>query len=63
MRMTGNVELPLGESVHSDLYYEFLRLQLEVQLMKRTLTEMQRREPRAKSETHRRRRPLKRKTD
>ena len=63
MRMTGSVEPPLGESVYSDLYCDFLRLRLEVQLMKQTLTEMQKREIRAKSVPRRQRRILKRKTN
>jgi hypothetical protein len=63
MRMTGSVEPPLGESAHSDFYYEFLRLHLEVQLLKQTLTEMQKPKTRAKPEMHRQRRTLKRKTN
>ena len=63
MTMTGSVEPPLGESVRYDFYYEFLRLHLEVQLLKQTLTEMQKQESRAKSVTNRQRRILKRKTN
>lgn len=63
MRMTGNAEPPLGESARIDFYYDFLRLHLDVQLLKQTLTEVQKRMTRAKSAVHRRRRPVKRKTD
>jgi hypothetical protein len=63
MRTTGSAEPPLGESVRSDFYYEFLRLHLEVQLLKQTLTQMLKRETRAKPVTHRQRRSLKRKTN
>jgi hypothetical protein len=63
MRMTGSLEPPLGECVRSDFYYEFLRLHLEVQLLKQTLAKMQKRETRPKSVSHRQRRTLKRKTN
>ena len=63
MRTTRSLEPPLGESVPSDFYYEFLRLHLEVQLLKQTLTEMLRRETSAKPVPHHQRRILKRKTN
>jgi len=49
--------------VPSDFYYEFLRLHLEVQLLKQTLTEMLKRETSAKPVPHHQRRILKRKTN
>ena len=63
MKMTGSVEPPPGESVRYNFYYEFLRLQLEVQFLKQTLTEMQKQESRAKPATNRQRRILKRKAN